>query len=140
MNTPARMIIVIMAAIALVGIGFAIASLIQSGPTVQKDVTFALLIKTPGDFNVTMGPVNPDTGDVELTVTRGTPAVFTVNVTAVNGWDSPITLDVSGLPANVTYSFGTNPIPPGGSTTLTIQTTNLQSGTAYVLTLTGTGD
>lgn len=139
MNKAAKIIIAVLAIVVAVGIGFAIASLIQDNAGDPKEISFSLLIRTPGDFTVTMGPVNPETGDIELEVTKGTPAVYTLTTTAVEGWDSPIEFTVDGLPEGTVYAFGTNPVPPNGSTTLTIQTGNLQSNTGYVLTLTASG-
>jgi hypothetical protein len=140
MNTPARIIVIILAAILLVGLGFAIASLVQDNGANEKEIGFTLLIRTPGDFAITMGPINPATGDVEVEVTKGEPAVFTITTTAADGWDSPINLSIDGLPEGTVYAFGVNPMPPTGTTTLTIQTGNLQSNSGYVCVLTAIGD
>ena len=124
-----------------VAIGFAIAYLVQAGPGEPKEISFSILVSSPGDFTVTMGPTNPETGDVEVDVPRGTPAVFTVTVTPVDGWDVPVNLSIDGLPDGIEYAFSQNPVPAaGGTVTLTVQTTNLASNHGYVCVLTASGE
>lgn len=136
MNTATKVILGVLAVIVCVAIGFAIASLIQDTGDQSKEITFSLLIKTPGDYTITMGPVNPETGDIELEVTKGQPAIFTIATQATGGWDSPIWFEVDGLPEGTIYEFATNPVNPGETTALTIQTGNLNSNSGYVLSLT----
>lgn len=50
-------------------------------------------------------------------------AVFEIRV--AEAFAGPVSLSVSGLPAEVNYAFSANPVPSGGSTTLTL--TNLSS-------------
>ncbi len=67
-----------------------------------------------------------------------TTAVINLGTTAFGSFNTPITLSASGNPAGTTVSFGTNPVTPGNSTTVTLNGTNtLQNGT-YVVTITGT--
>ena len=61
---------------------------------------------------------------------------FTVN--ASENFTSDVTLSISNLPAGATASFGTNPIPAGGSTILVISNlTGIATG-SYTMTLEGT--
>lgn len=67
-----------------------------------------------------------------------TPAdvVFELNVSA--NFAGNVLLDLANLPAGLTYAFGTNPVAPGGSTTLTISNTGVLAEGSYTLELTGT--
>lgn len=93
-------------------------------------------IGTTGDFgpatSFTSSPLNPST----LTVARGTNAVFTASVSPVNGFAGKIV-----FAARISTAFATPSISPvsvtgGGSTTITIPTTDL-AGT-YTVTVTAT--
>ncbi|MCB0785276.1 MAG: hypothetical protein KDC02_13840, partial [Flavobacteriales bacterium] len=75
------------------------------------------------DFTIA-APTSPD---YTLAVTNSTgtacqpgPAAYTVQVGSILGYSDPVTLGTSGLPAGLSASFGTNPLSPVGSTTLTI--------------------
>jgi hypothetical protein len=64
------------------------------------------------------------TCSTSATVTAGGSATFNISVAALGGFSSAVTLACStGLPSLTTCSFSTNPVSPGGSSTLTIQTT-----------------
>jgi len=131
--TTKQIIAVILGVILLVGFGFVIARAIQSDAQ-EKDITFSILVKSPGEFTVDMTPKN-EAGDAEVEVTKGTPAVFTITTVAIGGYDAKIHFSVSGLTEG-TYSFSANDVAPGTPVTLTIQTSGMTSNTAYVCTLT----
>jgi uncharacterized protein (TIGR03118 family) len=59
------------------------------------------------------------------TLTAGASANFTINVSPVNGFNSPVSLSCSGLPAGARCMFSTQSYSPGGgmAPTLTIATT-----------------
>lgn len=135
MSTTLKTILIVFAVLALIGGGYAVARLIQAQDTQTKEVSFTILVNTPGDFTIDMNPKNPDTGDIEVEVTKGQPAVFTIQVRALEGWDSPVRFTVTGL-AEGTYAFSENPVPVDGFTTLTIQTGTMPSNSAVVCTLT----
>jgi hypothetical protein len=62
--------------------------------------------------------------DTTATVKAGASATFNISVAALGGFTSAVTLSCSsGLPSLTTCSFSTNPVSPGGSSSLTIQTT-----------------
>ena len=62
--------------------------------------------------------------DTTATVKAGASATFNISVAALGGFTSPVTLSCStGLPSLTTCAFSTNPVNPGGASTLTIQTT-----------------
>lgn len=74
-----------------------------------------------------------------LTVCQPTNATFTINVGAIGGYNSPVTLSVSGVPAGATSNFSTNPVTPVGSSTLTISNTGSAAPGSYTLTVTANG-
>jgi hypothetical protein len=134
MKTWLKVTLVVLAAAVLVGAGFIVAGLLQDGAQ-EKELTFSILIYSPGDFTVDMGPKNPDTGDIEVRVARGTPAVFTITTAAVDGYDGKINFSVDGV-SGASFAPQSVGITPGTTVTLTIPTTALTSNTAYVCTLT----
>jgi pseudomonalisin len=74
-------------------------------------------------------------------VAVGSPARITLTTAAVNGFNSAVTLSVSGIPNGVTAGFSTTTIaaPGSGTSTLTLtETTGATSGT-YNPTVTATG-
>ena len=83
----------------------------------------------------------------DVTVLAGQTADYTVGLTLVctNNWypdcgtAAPVTLSViSGLPSGATATFGTNPLTPTGSTTLSITTSPSVTLGDYKLTIQGT--
>ncbi|MGE0135578.1 MAG: S8 family serine peptidase [Dehalococcoidia bacterium] len=87
------------------------------------------------DFSIAVSPSS-------RTVTPGGGANYTVTVTSLNGFNSPVTLDVqSGLPAGAGSSFTINPVTPtvgGATTTLNITTTGATPAGNSTLTIRGT--
>jgi hypothetical protein len=65
-------------------------------------------------------------------------AVFTVDLTSLNGFTDPVTLSLGGAPAGTTASFVPNPVSPPASSTLTIGSTGSATPGLYPLTITGT--
>ena len=99
--------------------------------TVAVTVT---VVTAPPDFAITVAPTSQS-------VSGGKAATYTVTLTAVNGYGSPVTLSVSGQPSRSTLRWSSNPATPtsGGTTvTLTISTARTPHGT-FTLTITGTG-
>jgi hypothetical protein len=70
-------------------------------------------------------------------VVANSPATYTIRVEAWNDFVGNITLDMTGLPAGATDTYGTNPIAYNGTTTVTVATTGVSAGT-YPLHITGT--
>jgi len=73
------------------------------------------------DFNL---GVTPPT----LNVCAPANAVYTVNVGQVSGFTDPVTLATTGTPAGATIAFGTNPVTPPGSSSLTLGTGAVDAG------------
>ena len=54
------------------------------------------------------------------TITRGLSISYTVAVTAINGFNQAVVLDVGGAPAGAAIAWAANPLMPTAETTLTI--------------------
>jgi len=73
------------------------------------------------------------------TVAQGQSSIFSVALSATNGFSSPVTLFVTGLPTGATSAWGNNPVTPTDGTILTI-TTSLDTPTGtHSLTVSGNG-
>ena len=103
-------------------------------------------VSTGGRLNVDKAiracsvPAAPDfglsTSPQSATVTQGNSANYTVNIAPLGGFNSSVSLSVSGLPANTSYSFNPNPAS-GNSSTLSIATNPLTPTGTYTLIITG---
>lgn len=71
-------------------------------------------------------------------VCAGTPATYPVEVIAEGGFDQPVTLTATGLPAAASASFAPNPASPGTTSTLTIATTAATPPGSHAITISGT--
>ncbi|MEO8406398.1 MAG: T9SS type A sorting domain-containing protein, partial [Chitinophagaceae bacterium] len=68
-----------------------------------------------------------------------TTATATLNVLSLAGYVTPVTLTATaGVPAGTTVSFGTSPVVPGNSSTVTLNGINTLAPGNYVVTVTGT--
>jgi hypothetical protein len=89
-----------------------------------------------------VGPPNPDftisASPGSQTVTAGQQTSYTANVTPSGGFTGAVNLAVSGLPANATASWSTNPLPGGSGTSTLIVTTSASTPVgSSLLTITG---
>jgi hypothetical protein len=64
---------------------------------------------------------------------------YTVAVTPVDGFSSPVSLSVSGLPSGATAKFNPTTATPGGYSTLTVTVGSSTSQGTYPFTVTGNG-
>ena len=87
---------------------------------------------TAATFDYTLGVTSNS-----ASVCQPNNATYTVNIGSIGGYTDPVTLSVSGVPAGAIASFGTSPINPGNSTTLTISNTGSATPGVYVLVLQG---
>lgn len=92
--------------------------------------TFTLNIVPPSDFLVGVIPSL-------RSITQGQSVTYTAQLTSVLGFNSPVTMTLSGLPSGASSIFGKNPITPTASTALTITTPGNVPAGVYLLTLTG---
>lgn len=112
-------------------------------------------IKTTGSFNwatrianfkfANCGSTTPDftisASPSSVTVAQGNNGTSTISTTALNGFNSAITLSATGQPSGVTVTFGTNPIPaPGtGTSLMTMAVGGSVTPGTYTITVTGVG-
>src|SRR5205809_5080461 len=83
------------------------------------------------DFSLSITPSS-------VTVPRGGgTASYTVTITPTAGFNSPVTLSVSGLPAAATGSFNPNPATSTSALTITVSSSTARG--TYPFTVTGTG-
>jgi len=99
----------------------------DGSPWDQSDLEFFI-----PDFDVS---AHPDTSKAEA----GESATYWVRVDSLYGFAKSITLTLSGLPSGASESFVPNPVTPGDSSLLTIDTEVSTPAGHYTLTVTGTG-
>ena len=87
---------------------------------------------TAATFDYTM-TVTPST----VSVCQPSNATFNISIGSIGGYNSPVTLSVTGVPAGATSSFSVNPVTPVGSSVLTISNTGSAAPGTYTLTVTG---
>lgn len=92
---------------------------------------------------VPAGPPSPDftiaASPASNTVIKGAAAGYTVNVGALNGFVSDVSLSATGLPAGASAMFTPSPITGGsGSSSLNVSTTAGTPTGSFTLTITGT--
>ena len=68
---------------------------------------------------------------------RGGTASYTVTMTRTNGFNSPVTLSVAGLPSGASASFSPNPATTSSTMTVTVPSTAARG--TFTLTVTGVG-
>ena len=74
--------------------------------------------------------------ETEVEICSPANAVYTIAVSEI--FTGTVTLSVSGQPAGTTASFSTNPVLPGGTSTLTIGNTGSAAPGMYTMTISGT--
>jgi autotransporter-associated beta strand protein len=101
-----------------------------------------LLWSTSGLTNGTLSVLAMDFGIAATSASPapqvGSNAVFTVTITASNGFGGTVALSVNGLPAGTSASFSPATIAGSGTSTLTIITSNNVAAGNYSLSITGT--
>ena len=83
------------------------------------------------DFTLAAAPAS-------LTVQAGHAATTTATLSAINGFNSGVTLSASGLPSGVTATFSPGSITGAGSSTLTLSASAAAAAGASTITVTGT--
>lgn len=101
----------------------------------ERTVTIALITVTGPDFAVDASPNN-------VVIEAGQSANFSVQVDSIEGFSSPVTLNVSGTPTDASFSFTVNPVTPSpygaAYSTLTVSTTAMTVPGTYTLYIDGT--
>jgi hypothetical protein len=83
------------------------------------------------DFAITASPASQQ-------VLQGDQTAYTVSISSVSGFASPVSLSVSGIPSGVSATASPNPVTPGTNSTLTAAANSSASTGNYTLTITGT--
>jgi len=109
-------------------------------PLITHSVVVTLVVTgppppLPPDFTLTISPSH-------LYVTKGACGNLTITITSINGFNSPVTLSVSGVPTDVTTRFYPSNVltpPPNGMVTgaLTICPSTSAAPGNYTIVLTG---
>jgi hypothetical protein len=107
---------------------------VGGGITHTTTVSLTVTSSSPPDFTISASPSS-------VTVRRGSSGSSTISTTALNGFNSAISLSASGQGSRVTVSFSPNPIPaPGtGSSTMRLSVARRATPGTRTITVTGTG-
>ncbi|MGA3373934.1 MAG: hypothetical protein ABSC48_19500 [Terracidiphilus sp.] len=87
-----------------------------SCPLISATTAIALTVNSAPSFTLSASPST-------LPVSQGASATSNILVAAANGFNEPVTLSASGLPAGVTAAFATNPATSTSVLTLTASST-----------------
>ncbi len=89
---------------------------------------------SPGafDFTLTLSPSSSE-------IFQGEVATFVVQASLVSGTAQPLTLTVSGLPSDATYTFNPPTVTPTGTSTLTVTAGSSTGSFTFVITASGGG-
>lgn len=98
--------------------------------TSLTSLTSTQLIPQASDFSLQITPQ-------EQRLNQGGNVEFTVTVISVNGFASPVTFTLSGIPSNVSASFNPQTVIPPGSSKLTILTKTTIPEGKFQLSITG---
>ena len=93
--------------------------------------TAKITLVVSDDFFVSVAPSN-------VTIARGSSAIYNVTITPGSGFTGTVNFGVSGLPRRTTASFNPNAITTSGSSTLRISTSRRSPTGAFTLTITAT--
>lgn len=83
------------------------------------------------DFSQSMSPN-------DTSICQPNDAVYQINIGSVGGFNDPVTLSASGVPAGATATFSVNPVTPAGTSVLTISNTASAAPGVYTITVDGT--
>jgi len=112
----------------IMSIMFAVGS-VQTSQTTQIPTSTQSM---PPGFMIEVNPASQS-------VTQGQTASYSVNVTPLNGFNSQVSLSVSGLPSGANGVFSNPSGTPNFTSTLTVTLTGNVSAGSYTLTVTGSG-
>jgi len=108
---------------------------VGSGDTSTANFVLSPVVTTP-DFTLSVSPTSKS-------VRAGQPAKYSIALAAVNGYNYPVAVSVSGLPPDATATLSpANTVTPTSSGTtlkLTVTTSRQTPANTYILTITGTG-
>ena len=96
--------------------------------TMTHTTIVSVTVNAPPSFSLSVSPTS-------LSVRKGGTATYSVTITPANGFNSGVTLSVTGLPANATATF--TPNPAGTSSTLRVTTSPKSQIGNFPLTIRG---
>lgn len=115
--------------------GSATITVTASSGTLVHTATFNLTVNPAPNYSVATSPAN-------LSIALGASGTDTTTVTSLNGFSSPVTLSVSGLPTGATATFASNPVTPAAngsaSSVLMINVPASSNLGTWTVTVTGT--
>jgi len=105
----------------------------DAGGGITHTTTVSLTVTgvTP-DFSISASPAS-------LTVARGNSGTSTISTTALNGFNSAISLSASGQPSHVTVSFSPSSISGSGTSIMTVTVNRRARTGTYTISVKGTG-
>ncbi len=103
-----------------------------SGGGVTHAATFNLVVSQTPDFRI-------DVGSPSQSVLQGQTASYSLSIVGLNGFNSQVSLTVSGLPSGANGVFSTPSASPNFQSTLTVTLPSNTPTGSYTLTVTGTG-
>jgi serine protease len=95
------------------------------------EISHAIVGAATNDFSISASPST-------LSTRQGVSTTTAVNTAVVSGTAESAALSVTGVPAGVTASFGSNSVTAGSSTTLSLTVASTTTPNSYTLTVTGT--
>jgi hypothetical protein len=103
-----------------------------SSQGITRQATATLIVKAPTDYTVTISPINQ-------TINLGEKGVFTIVTNLVSGNPETVSLSLSGLPSDFTYTFSPASGVPTFTSTLTIDLTTASTTGTFTIPITVTG-
>ena len=94
-------------------------------------LAMALIPLTSPDFLLSATPASQ-------TVVAGSPASYTVSVTALNNFSGPVALSATGLPAGAAATFAPSSVSGSGSSTVHVTTLSTTPPGTYAIAISGT--
>ena len=101
------------------------------GVTHNTTVNLTVTGLTP-DFTISASPSSQS-------VHRGSSVTYTTTLGALNGFNSSVSLSITGCPSRSTCTFNPTSLVPPGNSTLTVSTRSRTRTGTYTLTIKGTG-
>ncbi len=107
-------------------------TIVGSGGGVTHTASVTLTVSAAADFAISVSPPSQS-------VLQGQTISYSVNVDALNGFNSQVTLSVSGLPSGANGVFSNPSGTPNFVSTLTVTLPSDVATASYTLTVTGSG-
>jgi len=103
-----------------------------SGGGKTHTATIRLIVSQAKDFRIDISPPTQ-------TISQGQVTSYSLSIVGLNGFNSPVSLSLAGLPAGANYAFSIPSGTPDFSSVLTVTLpNNVQTG-SFTLTVTGSG-